>query len=113
MKRKRFSDEFKMMVIEEVLSGRISKEEAKRKYGIKGSSGILQWMRKFGVATEKEVADSFVMMKGKNNKGADESKDEKITLLEQALQMAELKAEGYSKMIEIAEQKLNIKIRKK
>jgi transposase len=40
-------------------------------------------------------------------------KEERIKLLEKALQMAELKAEGYSRMIEIAEHQLNVKIRKK
>lgn len=101
------------MVVQEVLSGVISKEAAKVKYGIKGNSAVLQWMRKFGVSTEKELTNSFVAMKGKRNQKQQQQKDQRIKLLEKALQMAELKAEGYSKMIEIAEQKLNIKIRKK
>lgn len=113
MKKKQFSDEFKFMVIQEILSGTINKEQAKRKYGIKGSSAILQWMRKFNLATENSVTDSFELMKSNEKRRADNTKEERIKLLEQALKAAELKAEGYSRMIEIAEQQLNIKIRKK
>jgi transposase-like protein len=116
MEKKRFTDSFKRKVVQEVLSGGISKEAARRKYGLKGKSGILQWMRKFGVATEKEekvVTNRFVIMERKQKKEEAKSKDEQIKLLEKALANAELKAEGYSRMIQIAEDQFKIKIRKK
>jgi transposase len=113
MKRKKFTDSFKLKVIGEILNGEISKEEARRKYGLGGKSGILIWMRKFGVSTEREMKDSFAVMKGKSNKKDELLQEEKIKLLEKALQQSELKAEAYSRMIDIAEKELNIKIRKK
>lgn len=112
-KKRRFSDEFRMKVVSEVLAGSISKEAARRKYGLGGKSVILKWMRKFGVATKREMKNSFAIMKEKLDKKDEHSQEERIKLLEKALQMAELKAEGYSRMIDIAERKLNIKIRKK
>lgn len=116
MKSRRFTDSFKRKVVQEVLSGEISKEAARRKYDLRGKSGILQWMRKFGVATEKEekvITNRFVTMERKQKKEEAKSKDEQIKLLEKALANAELKAEGYFRMIQIAEDQFKIKIRKK
>ena len=54
-KYRQFKEAFKLQVIEEVLSGQLSKEQARRKYNIKGTSAILNWMRSFGVAEHKRV----------------------------------------------------------
>jgi transposase-like protein len=116
MKKRRFTDSFKRKVVREVLSDGLSKEAARRKYNLKGKSGILQWMRRFGVATEKEerlITNRFVIMERKQKKVESKSKDEQIKLLEKALANAELKAESYSRMIQIAEEQFKIKIRKK
>jgi transposase-like protein len=37
-----YSDSFKKQVVYEVRSGFLSKEEARRKYGIKGSNAVLE-----------------------------------------------------------------------
>jgi transposase-like protein len=42
-----YSESFKWKVVQEVLRGRMSKEEARVAYGIKGNCSILYWMRKF------------------------------------------------------------------
>jgi hypothetical protein len=42
-----YSEALKRSIVIEVHSGQISKEEARRKYGIKGHSTILKWIRKF------------------------------------------------------------------
>lgn len=46
-----FSDSFKLGVISRVLSGEMSKEQARIHYGIGGNSAILNWMRSFGYST--------------------------------------------------------------
>lgn len=99
-----FSETFKLHVINEVLSGRLSKEDARRRYKIKGKSAILSWLRKFG-------SPNFVNMSDPSSN--QEDLQAKIKRLEQALEDALLKAEGYSKMIDIAERELKISIRKK
>jgi len=53
-----YSDEFKESVVKEVLGGLICKDEARRKYGIRGKSAVLNWIRKFegsksGIMTAK------------------------------------------------------------
>jgi len=41
-----YSLEFKLKVVEEYMSGNISKDALSRKYGIKGHSTITKWLRK-------------------------------------------------------------------
>lgn len=107
-----YSKEFKLKVIEEVLRGEITKEEARRKYGIGGKSGVLNWMRKFEVSGFKKIPDCFERMKEENSNDSAALK-QRIRQLERALEDAQLKAEGYSRMIDIAERELKISIRKK
>lgn len=107
-----YSNAFKLRVIEEVLSGHLSKEQAQRKHGIRGKSAILNWMRKFGLSEQTRLPDNFERMK--EEKATDtESLNKRIKELERALEDAQLQAEGYSRMIDIAERELKIKIRKK
>jgi len=107
-----YSNGFKLRVIEEVLSGHLSKEQAQRKYGIRGKSAILNWMRKFGLSEQTRLPDNFERMKEEEATDK-ESLNKRIKELERALEDAQLKAEGYSRMIDIAERELKIKIRKK
>lgn len=105
------SDAEKLRIIQEVRSGKLSKESAQRKYGIKGHSAITNWMRSFGI---KEPLKARVYME--EEKQNDQSKEElaaRVKELEEALKWAELKSEAYSKMIDIAEEKFSVKIRKK
>jgi transposase-like protein len=112
MERTHYSKEFKLKVVEEVLRGEITKEEARRKYGLRAKSGVLSWMRKFEVSGYRQIPDCFERMKEEQTNDSAELK-KRIKQLERALKDAELKAEGYSRMIDIAERELNIGIRKK
>jgi len=96
-----YSFEFKMLVIEEVLSGEISKEAASRKYGIKGHSTISKWIRKFGHNTMPMSLPEKADLK------------ERIKELEKLLEYERLKRVAYEEMIKIAERELKISIRKK
>ena len=99
-----FSETFKRQVIQEVLSGQLSKEEARRRYNIKGKTAILNWIRKLDIPNPIIMSDHPLNEK---------ELLAKIKRLEQELEDAKLKAEGYSKMIDIAERELKISIRKK
>jgi transposase len=103
-----YSEHLKQKVIHEVQSGILSKEEARRRYGIKGNCTILTWIRKF---ESQNVKFTTVMARSKKD-----SKDDlmlRIRELERQLELEKLRSFGYSKMIEIAEQELKISIRKK
>jgi transposase-like protein len=50
MERKKptnYSEKFKATVVNDVLLGKYTKEEARRLYGIKAKCAVLYWMRKF------------------------------------------------------------------
>ncbi len=106
-----FSDVLKRQIVQEVQSGTISMEEARRRYGIKGNSAILKWMRKFGYASD--VDSETIKMKSKEL--PDDLKELKCRVieLEKALEEAKLSSEFYSTMIDIAEKEFKIPIRKK
>jgi len=106
-----FSDVLKRRIIQEVLSGSISKEGARRQYGIRGKSAILKWMRKFGYASN---FDSITFsMKSKELPEDPEQLKRLIVELEKALEEAKLSSKFYSTMIDIAEKEFKIPIRKK
>ena len=109
--RRVFNEELKRQIIAEVKSGKRTKEQARNFYQIKGKSAILYWMRRYEKANPTFTAQSDYTMAAQ-----DENTQElllKIKRLERSLEDAELKAEGFSKMIDIAERELRISIRKK
>lgn len=105
--RKIYSDSLKREVIREVESGKLSKIEARRKYKIPGSSTIISWMRKFD---GKPSEYRSIMDYKKSDKDA---LIRRIKELERKLEDEQIRSEGLSKMIDIAEDQLKIAIRKK
>ncbi len=106
-----YSDRYKLRIVQEVLSGSIGKEAVQRKYGIKGHSAIINWMRSFGI---KEPLKRPIVLQQHDPENEDKKPlKQKIKELQEALKLAELKVEAYSKMIDIAEEEFKIPIRKK
>ena len=104
---KSYSDSLKQEIVREVKLGNIWKAEARRKYDIKGHSELLKWIRKFD---RKPTDYQEVMDYHKSDKGA---LIKRIKQLERQLEDEQIRAEGLSKMIDIAEEQLKITIRKK
>jgi transposase len=105
---KTYSESLKREVVREVQLGNLTKTEAKKKYDIRGHAEVLKWIRKF----EEEGSHSKIKMMDYNK----ENKDgliKRIKALERQLEDEKIRAEGYSKMIDIAEDQLKISIRKK
>ena len=105
-----YTDEFKQNVVNEVLNGLISKDEARRRYGIKGKSTILNWMRKF------DVSNNYQMKTKKKQSETIKSREEleaENLRLRQELEIEQLRSRALNVMIDIAENKFNIPIRKK
>lgn len=114
-----YTDEFKLQVIKEVISGKITKEQAKRIYQLGGNSAVLNWMRKFGIAPpgiKEKIVNLPAMEKETNNQELlleiERLKSEKQAL-EKALQLTQLKAESYEIMLEIAKEEFDLDLRKK
>ncbi|MGK2862775.1 MAG: transposase [Chitinophagaceae bacterium] len=109
-----YSEEFKWRVVQTVLSGDLSKEEARVAYGIKSNCGILYWMRKYSGNDDYRnihtMSSNLAAMH--DNKESNALKD-RIKQLEAELRRANLRADLWQTMIEVAEKQLKIDIKKK
>lgn len=117
MKKKtmsRYSEAFKLRVVKEVLEGKFSKEEARRIYGIKSNCAILYWIRQFnGQSDYREGGISHIDIPTLMNNKEDSDKDKRIKALEAELRNERLRSELWQKMVDVAENELQIDIRKK
>lgn len=103
----RYPDEFKKSVVKEVLSGQITQAEAMRRYGIRGKSLILNWIRKSDPMKQKA-------------RSIDNKANEHIAKLEienerlrKELDLERVRSLSLNVMIDFAEKEFNIPIRKK
>ena len=115
--QKDYSLSFKHQVVREVESGELSIKGALRKYGIQSHSAVLNWVRKFGTF-DRELQVKYRMEKSPEQKVME--LEAKVRLLERQKQSLEKqlkfqqdKAIMFDMMIDIAENELNIPIRKK
>ncbi len=113
-------------MIKEYLSGNSSKREIWKKYtGQSVEHGkILDWMRKLGYSdkignpVKRPLNSGFTKEEQPVLATSEDPQDprdleKRIKELERQLENAQLKAEGYELMLEIAEKELKIPIRKK
>ena len=106
----KIDETLKRKIVEEVLSGVLNKEEARRKYNIKGKSAILNWIRKF----DQSKQASMKSKSPSNNKSQREQELEfEVKRLREELEMEQLRVRALNIMIDVAETQLNVPIRKK
>jgi transposase-like protein len=103
-----YSDEFKKSVIKEVLTGLISKGAAQRKYGIKGKSAVLNWIRKF----EPSQINEMKKKRQPQNQATLQIEAENKRLREE-LELERLRVLSLNVMIDLAEEQFKVPIRKK
>jgi transposase len=116
-----YSEAFRRKVIEEYLTGDVSKMFLLRKYGIKMKSGIQRWMKLYGYEDNKRpviikfsAATSHALIRRMNTgKASKKQLEEKIRELERQLEDEKLRSEAYERIIEKAEKDLKVPIRKK
>ena len=109
------SEEIKLKIVGEVLSGELTKEQARRLYNIKSKSGVLEWMRKFAnVATKSSGIDPIPILKDMSSPLEESEKlKARIKELEDELKISKLKGKAYQIMVEIAKQDYGIDLEKK
>lgn len=110
-----FTDDFKLMVVQEYLNTDHSQAELKKKYGFSGNNCISNWMRKFGMKTpdEQKIQLHQVMKKESEKTKQELELEAKVRELEKTLEYERLKTLALNTMIDIAERDLKISIRKK
>jgi len=113
-KQNSYSESFKWKVVQEVLGGKLTKEEARRVYGIKGNCEILYWMRKFSgdnyYRQPNHVKEDFTLMQ---KHSSDHKLAARIKELEEELLKEKQRAELWQKIVEVAEEELGLNITKK
>lgn len=98
-------------IIREIQAGVFKKKEACRKYGLNRNT-LVNWIRRLSVRTlqQDEPGELILSMTEKLH---DRALHQKIKELTRALEQAHLKTESLETMIKVAEEELQIKIRKK
>lgn len=97
------------MVVEELLSGKITVGDLGRKYKLGGAGTIMRWVEWY--RKEQEELVSLSDMKKTEEKPEEASPPDKD--LKEELERAKAKIATLETMIDIAEKQLNIDIRKK
>jgi transposase len=112
-----FSAAERLKIVEESLKGERTRTQIWQHYsGQDEEHGyILRWMRKLGLAEKAFPKKPLPLMKmsKKKIKGSDEALKKRIKQLERQLEESQLTAEAYRRMIQLAEEQLNIDIQKK
>ena len=111
-----YDSDFKWRVCQEYLNGNETKLAVQLKNGIQGKTMIVVWLRQFGLNDKPKT----LTQSEQSSLNMPQPKPEKIQFqetevdkLKEELSDANLRADAYQKMIEIAEQEFKIDIRKK
>jgi hypothetical protein len=108
---KRRSESEMIKIVKEIQSGNLKKLEACRKYGINRNT-LVHWMQRLSVKTvQLDVPNELLCSMTEMQQGR--ALQKKIKELTKALEQAKLKTESLETMIKVAEEELQIKIRKK
>jgi len=114
--QKDYSMSFKLSVVQEYETTKISLGALKRKYGIQGCSTISHWIEKYG---NFDITNKCYhpMEKSKDQELLELQQkvrllERKNARLEKELELKDMKAEFFDMMIDIAEKEYNIDIRK-
>lgn len=112
-----YSYSFKLQVVREVERGELSLNEAKNKYGIQGNRTVSNWIEKYGnfdrayeLNRKKMKSPEQEIFELKQQLRLLERKNKS---LEKEVEQSTKKAIFFDMMIDIAEEELNISIRKK
>ncbi len=106
----RYSPAFKRKVVEEIESGKFTVGEVRRIYDIWGSETINRWLKKFG---REHLLSRVIRVEMKDETDKLKELERQKRELESALAQAHLKILSLETMIDIAEDRFDIKIKKK
>jgi transposase-like protein len=111
---KKLSHQVKRSIVRAVESKRLSIKEAQITYSIRSASTIRKWMTQFQQENaELSVVKDSGMNKKKLTQDNSTDNNQDIKALQKALEEAQLKVAALNTLIDVAEEQLNINIRKK
>ena len=106
---KHYSTAFKRKVINEIESGKLTKEGARKLYGIGGGTTIQNWIKQFG---KLHLLNKIVRIELKDEVSKLKQLEKEKKELESALAQAHLKLVVYESIIEVAEEELGKDLKK-
>ena len=114
--QKDYSMSFKLSVVREYETTKVSLSFLQRKYGIQGSQTVKRWLEKYGNFDVSNKSLNY-MEKSKDQELLELQQqirllERKNARLEKELELKDMKAEFFDMMIDIAEKEYNIAIRK-
>ena len=123
VRRTFYSLELKHQICKEHIENGLSLRECVDKYNLSCHSLVHDWLRQLGykAGTNRRTRSAYISIENfqplpdklKKKKAPLTPEQEQIELLKRELEDAKILAEGYRRMIEIAETELKIRIRKK
>lgn len=109
-----YSEDSRRKIVIEVLSGTMSKEQARQVYGIKSKSAILEWMRIFAGLHRNAAIDPVPLLKNMSEEKDDIRKlKARVKQLEEELKISRLKGKAYQIMVDIAKEDYGLDLEKK
>lgn len=105
----RYSTAFKHKVISEIESGKLTLEEARRVYDIRGGATIQQWLKKYG---KSHLLSKVIRVSMRDEKDRLKELEREKQKLESALAQAHLKIVGLEALIESAEERFDVDFKK-
>jgi transposase-like protein len=117
--QKDYSISFKLHVVRELELGKLTRVQAMERYGIQSGSTIRNWLKKYGNFDYDYTVNQFKKMEKTPEQRILELEQELIlsrkeqTRLAHELKQSDRKVILFDMMIDIAEQELDISIRKK
>lgn len=100
----RYSEAFKVKVIKEIETGRLTISQACRLYEIHGGNTIYIWLRKYG---KNELIRKFVRIEMKDEKSQLKAKEDRIRELESALSAVTLNNICLQSYVEVVNENLS------
>jgi transposase len=122
VRRTYYSQELKHQICKDHINNGLSLRQCVEKYNLSCHSLVHDWLRKFGYVTghDRRTRSAYLSVENFQTLSKNQKKlplltaeQQQIALLKKELEDAKLLAEGYKRMIEIAETELKIPIRKK
>lgn len=110
----KFSEDAWRKIVAEVLSGTLTKEQARHVYGIKSKSAILEWMRVFAGLERRTPKDPLPILRNMSeNQDSNNELKARIKQLEEELKLSRLKSRAFQIMVDIAKEEYGLDLEKK
>ncbi|WP_194977188.1 hypothetical protein [Aquiflexum lacus] len=110
----KFSEDSRREIVMEVLSGTLTKEQARHVYGIKSKSAILEWMRIFAGLERRVPKDPLPILRNMSiEQDSNGELKARIRQLEEELKLSRLKGRAYQIMVDIAREEYGLDLEKK